>query len=239
MLTPPLLSYRFALNSVPEILVNAIQCLVSLRRIEKYLHTPEVSLKPSAIAAAPEAQETPAFVSATVTWPRKNGDDDSSPNSAAPSGTSTPAPRGFELQDIDVRFPVGKLSLICGSLGSGKTLMLLALLGEADVLAGDVVCPRSPPDAITLPNIDWDRLLTADNWIQPNLTAFVPQSAWLQNASIRANICFGLPFRVDRYQATLEACSLVSDLAILEDGDETEIGEKVRLLALLTSVFAR
>lgn len=104
---------------------------------------------------------------------------------------------------------------------------LAALLGEADILAGDVVCPRSPPDAITLPNIDWDRLLNDDNWLQPNLTAFVPQTAWLQNASVRANICFGLPFRADRYKATLEACSLVSDLNILEDGDQTEIGEKV------------
>lgn len=34
-------------------------------------------------------------------------------------------------------------------------------------------------------------------------------------------------YREKRYQATLAACSLVSDLAILEDGDRTEIGEKV------------
>lgn len=94
------------------------------------------------------------------------------------------------------------------------------------MLAGDVVCPRSPPDAIALPDIDWNRFLTADNWLQPNLAAFVPQTAWLQNASIRANICFGLPFRPERYHEVLAACSLVSDLAILEDGDSTEIGEK-------------
>lgn len=30
----------------------------------------------------------------------------------------------------------------------------------------------------------------------------------------------------ERYTATLEACSLLSDLEILEDGDQTEIGEK-------------
>lgn len=94
------------------------------------------------------------------------------------------------------------------------------------MLAGDVVCPRSPPDAIALPDIDWNRYLTAENWLQPNLAAFVPQTAWLQNATIRANICFGLPFRPDRYHEVLAACSLVSDLAILEDGDSTEIGEK-------------
>lgn len=65
------------------------------------------------------------------------------------------------------------------------TLASPALLGESDVLAGQVVCPRSSPDAITLPNIQWDSLLTESNWIQPSRTAFVPQSAWLQNASVR------------------------------------------------------
>lgn len=30
----------------------------------------------------------------------------------------------------------------------------------------------------------------------------------------------------ERYQKTLEACALVSDLKILEDGDESEIGER-------------
>lgn len=40
------------------------------------------------------------------------------------------------------------------------------------------------------------------------------------------SILFGLPTDYDRYSATLEACSLLSDLDILEDGDQTEIGEK-------------
>ncbi|KAK4052550.1 hypothetical protein OIO90_004318 [Microbotryomycetes sp. JL221] len=219
---------RFALNVIPEIVVNAIQCLTSLRRIDVYLHTPEVSMLPGS-SGGPTLEPIPvenkiAFVSATVTWPRKI--EDSADNSKAPSGTSTPAPRTFELQDLDATFPIGEMSLICGSLGAGKTLLLLSLLGEADVLSGQVICPRSQPDAIALPSIDWDSFLTTDNWIQPGLAAFVPQSAWLQNASVRANICFGLPFRPDRYHAVLNACSLVSDLAILEDGDQTEIGEK-------------
>lgn len=105
------------------------------------------------------------------------------------------------------------------------------------------MCPHSSPDAISLPNIEWDKLLNDGNWIQPSRTAYVPQSAWLQNATIKNNILFGLPcvlffhfcccrlmgvlrLREDRYKAVLEACSLVTDLEILEDGDSTEIGEK-------------
>lgn len=40
------------------------------------------------------------------------------------------------------------------------------------------------------------------------------------------NILFNLPYDEERYQQTLEACALLSDLAILEDGDESEIGER-------------
>ncbi|KAK4700303.1 hypothetical protein P7C70_g5949, partial [Phenoliferia sp. Uapishka_3] len=227
---------RFALNGIPDILVQAIQCLVSLRRIEKYLDTAEVSLTPS---EAENAEEEPdkdpviAFQNATVTWPSTAEKEEPEERQL---GAATPS-NAFELQDLTVRFPIGEMSLVCGSLGSGKTLLLLALLGESDVLAGQVACPRSPPDAITLPNIQWDSLLTEENWIQPSRTAFVPQSAWLQNASIRSNICFGLPFRKARYQATLEACSLVTDLEILEDGDETEIGEKTRFGLLEQPVY--
>ncbi|GAA5904673.1 uncharacterized protein JCM6883_003864 [Sporobolomyces salmoneus] len=232
---------RFALNVIPDVLVNSLQCLVSLRRIKKYLDEPEVEIVVSPEDAENSLNDTPsieqvevAFRDATVTWPQN---DPKEPIKSANGTTSTSnghesrassmmAPKSFELQDIDVEFPRGELSLICGRLGSGKTLLLLALLGEVDVVSGTVTCPRSSPAAIALPSLDWDKYLTESNWIAPNQTAFVPQQAWLQNASVKDNILFGLPFREERYKATLEACSLTSDLKILEDGDETEIGEK-------------
>jgi hypothetical protein len=40
------------------------------------------------------------------------------------------------------------------------------------------------------------------------------------------NILFSLPYDEDRYRLTLEVCALVSDLEIIEDGDEAEIGER-------------
>lgn len=86
-------------------------------------------------------------------------------------------------------------------VGSGKTLMLLAMLGEADVLAGQVISPRSPPDALA-------RLMSpledGEGWIIPNMCAYVPQTTWLQNATIKENILFNLPFDEQRYQETLE-----------------------------------
>ena len=46
------------------------------------------------------------------------------------------------------------------------------------------------------------------------------------SAIILDNILFNLPYVEERYQKTLEACALISDLKVLEDGDEAEIGER-------------
>ena len=40
------------------------------------------------------------------------------------------------------------------------------------------------------------------------------------------NILFNLPYLEERYRRTLEVCALDNDLKILEDGDESEIGER-------------
>ena len=55
----------------------------------------------------------------------------------------------------------------------------------------------------------------------------MPQEAWIQNATLRDNILFGLPHSEVKYQGIVEACALEPDLKILSAGDQTEIGEKV------------
>ena len=57
--------------------------------------------------------------------------------------------------------------------------------------------------------------------------AYVPQQAWIQNATLKDNILFGKNLYSVKYQRTIEACALGPDLEILPGGDETEIGEKV------------
>lgn len=58
--------------------------------------------------------------------------------------------------------------------------------------------------------------------------AYVPQQAWIQNASLRDNILFGKPYNEQKYCCVLEACALTPDLEVLPGGDMTEIGEKVQ-----------
>ena len=61
--------------------------------------------------------------------------------------------------------------------------------------------------------------------------AYVPQQAWIQNATVRDNILFGRTFNEALYQRVLRDCALEQDLEILPGGDMTEIGEKVKHLS--------
>lgn len=87
-----------------------------MRRIEKYLLGAEVAPVPP----AEDQDSTIALQNATITWPQERMRSMSSSSSAA----STPRTK-FVLMDLCITFPRGELSLICGKLGSGKTLLLL------------------------------------------------------------------------------------------------------------------
>lgn len=60
--------------------------------------------------------------------------------------------------------------------------------------------------------------------------AYVPQQAWIQNATLKDNILFGSELDEARYQKVIKACALLPDLELLPAGDQTEIGEKVSAL---------
>ncbi|TRY85000.1 hypothetical protein DNTS_016183, partial [Danionella cerebrum] len=104
------------------------------------------------------------------------------------------------LENINVLVPQGSLLAVVGPVGCGKTSLISALLGEMEKLEGHVSIRGS--------------------------VAYVPQQAWIQNASLRENILFGREFEEQKYRAVLEACALTPDLETLPGGDQTEIGEK-------------
>ncbi|EAU87480.2 ATP-binding cassette transporter [Coprinopsis cinerea okayama7 len=147
---------------------------------------------------------------------------------------STDEEQRFELKDVTVRFPEGKLTVITGPTASGKTALLMAVLGEMTLLSGRIIMHKDP----TL--VDPETGLT-------HSISYAAQTPWLRHQSIRENILFGQPFDRDRYEAVVDACALRMDLEVLEDGDETEIGargvslsggQKARV-ALARAVYAR
>jgi len=56
--------------------------------------------------------------------------------------------------------------------------------------------------------------------------AYAPQLAFIQNATLRENILFGKEYNEDFYNKVVKLCCLESDLNLLPNGDQTEIGEK-------------
>ncbi|KAJ8554348.1 hypothetical protein K7X08_025026 [Anisodus acutangulus] len=104
------------------------------------------------------------------------------------------------LRNINLEVKPGQKIAICGEVGSGKPTLLSAILGEVPSIQGTVQVFGT--------------------------VAYVSQSAWIQTGSIRENILFGSPLDSQRYQQTLEKCSLLKDLELLPFGDLTEIGER-------------
>ena len=56
--------------------------------------------------------------------------------------------------------------------------------------------------------------------------SYAAQESWLMSETLQNNILFGEAFEADRYRQVLRACALEPDLNLLDDGDQTEIGEK-------------
>ncbi|XP_065177497.1 multidrug resistance-associated protein 1-like [Sycon ciliatum] len=104
------------------------------------------------------------------------------------------------LSGINLSVRENELLAVVGSVGAGKSSLLSALLGDMDKLDGTVTVKGR--------------------------VAFVPQQAWIQNATVRDNILFGRMYNQAVYQKVINACALGPDLEMLPGGDMTEIGEK-------------
>jgi len=112
-----------------------------------------------------------------------------------PHDSQDPTEDRFTLRDITLQFPNNSLSVISGPTGSGKSLLLAAILGEVEVLSGYIQVPRAPPAMQR-----FDSKATAADWIIPTAISFVSQNPWIENATIKNNILFGLPFDPIRYE---------------------------------------
>ncbi|KAM4717797.1 multidrug resistance-associated protein 1 [Anableps anableps] len=170
---------RFPLNMLPMVISSIVQVSVSLKRLRVFLSHEELqedSVEHKTLAGSPHSI---SVVDGVFSWSR------------AESPT---------LKRLNVCIPEGSLVAVVGHVGSGKSSLLSALLGEMDKLEGSVAVKGS--------------------------VAYVPQQAWIQNSTLKENIMFGQERREDWYKHVVEACALQPDLEILPAGDETEIGEK-------------
>lgn len=167
------------IRNFPQAVIAFSQLVVSLERLDKYMLSSE--LEQGAVTKIVEVSEYPVVVQkGYFAWEDTQ---------------KTPI-----LSDINLNIRRASLVTIVGTVGSGKSSLLGALLGEMVKISGT---------AKTFGSI-----------------AYVSQTAWIQNATIEDNILFGSDKDQVRYQKVLHACGLEPDLASMDYGDQTEIGEK-------------
>ena len=163
------------LRDIPGLITVLLNAYIAVGRIEAFMSEPD---KIDDKEARKSREATFTLENATFAWP----------------GTSR-----IILRDINLSFPVG-LTVICGKVASGKTALLQALLGELDILGGEVTRPSE-------------------------MVGYCAQTPWLQSMSIRENILFSSLYEEGRYKQVLDACALTADLANFKHGDLSNIGE--------------
>ncbi|KAL4899056.1 hypothetical protein BDW74DRAFT_184058 [Aspergillus multicolor] len=199
-------SLESSLASLPDLFSKAMEAKVSADRIDTFLSSAEKLSNTADVSSI-------TFKGATVAWP-SDTEETAENNWDPPTDTTR-----FALRHLTLTFPPRGLSVIAGKTGSGKSLLLASILGECDILSGSVKVPRAPPASQR-----FDHLALRENWILNSAIAYVAQNPWMENASIKENVLFGLPYDRQRYRKTIFASGLEKDMTMLPDGDLTDIG---------------
>ena len=168
---------RLPVNFLPLLISFLVQCSVSYRRIENFLNAEERD--PEAVGTE-EREKAVECNNASFSW---------APKQVQPT-----------LEQITFGVRKGGLVAVVGSVGSGKSSLLSALLGDMRRDSGSA-------------NV-------------AGTVAYVPQQAWIQNETVKNNILFGKPANSAMYKRVVQACALDSDFAMLPARDKTEIGER-------------
>lgn len=104
------------------------------------------------------------------------------------------------LRNITYQVRAGELMIIVGRVGSGKSSMLMSILGELPLASGKMS-------------------------IRGRIS-YSAQEPWIFAGTVRENVLFGKPYNEDRYQQVLRVCSLDKDIELFPYGDETVVGER-------------
>ena len=197
---------RYPLDQLADMIAHVQESKVSVDRVEEFLNEEETE-KYEQIEQGAKIGDGTAVIGltkATLSWGGKSPQNDI-------------GRIAFRLIDMNVQFHVDRLNIIAGPTGSGKTSLLMALLGEMTLLEGSVYLPGG---------LSREDLRPDPGTGLTNSIAYCAQQAWLVNDSIKENILFAAPFDETRYRSVLAACALERDLEILDGGDATLVGEK-------------
>ncbi|CAO1302137.1 unnamed protein product [Diamesa tonsa] len=104
------------------------------------------------------------------------------------------------LSNVNLHVQPTTICALIGKVGSGKSSIIQAILGELPIESGSIKVN--------------------------GVISYAAQEPWLFSGSIRQNILFGQPMDKSRYKKVLSTCSLTRDIELWADGDKTVVGER-------------
>lgn len=121
-------------------------------------------------------------------------------NQKAIMGLNTEQTGISALRNLSYDVRAGELMIIVGRVGSGKSSVLMSILGELPLVSGRMS-------------------------IQGQIS-YSSQEAWIFAGTVKENVLFGKPFDEQRYHKVLNVCSLDKDIRLFPQGDDTVVGER-------------
>ena len=221
---------RFPLSMLPMLISMLVSCSVSITRLNRFLHAPQlenyvkrneelmdnldIRIENGTFCWENEKTDDNDDEKKNKKKKNKSNDDEDDDEQTKTNGDANQEPllsmndenipkqTTLTLKSINMEIQKGSLVAIVGNVGSGKSSLISAILGEMNCINGRVQINHN------------------------SSVAYVTQQAWIQNATLRDNILFGKPFVESRYNSIVDMCALKPDISILPGGDQTEIGEK-------------
>jgi ATP-binding cassette subfamily C (CFTR/MRP) protein 4 len=169
-------------------LFNLYFILIGTKRLSDVLLAEEVVKRTE---EAPSNQSV-EFINVDVSWGKEAETNLSS--------ESLMSPEEFKLSNLNLNVVAGQLCLVVGAVGSGKSSLLMSLMGELYTTRGEIKTSGT--------------------------LAYVEQEPWILSATVCENIIMDKEFNEPFYRQVLDVCCLQDDIALMDFNDQTVVGER-------------
>jgi ABC-type multidrug transport system fused ATPase/permease subunit/acyl-CoA synthetase (AMP-forming)/AMP-acid ligase II len=198
------------LISLPQLLSAFVIAATSWGRIYSFLLAEEKTSTNDSSLSLVNIGHAVTIINGGFSWTALDSDDAPAPAQVTDNQAETssidkvneeevPGPVPF-LHDVNISIPRGSLTAIVGNVGSGKSSLLSAIIGEMVRVSGEVYCNGS--------------------------IAYCAQQPWIQTSTIQDNILFGRPLDMRQLQKAIQTTCFDSDLETFTHGMATEMSEK-------------
>lgn len=190
------------------------ECFVSITRLSKFLNTPELPHTKSSIQTVPNSfiekenesssrikKSAIAISNMTCHWVPPIDSSNEEKTADSNEDSSAKSKPDVALSDIDINVKYGELVCVIGSVGSGKSALILAMTGELPLTSGNMTYGSQS-------------------------ISYASQEPFLMDGTVKENILMGLEFNPDWYEQVVASCGLNEDLRQFQNGDQTIVGDR-------------